>query len=82
MNYATIGKELLCVIATVCEFCSILLGSELQFTQITKTFLMLVTHLNDIYDGYHMSMNKVPLYTMWKAHAMSLQNLLKTFTSR
>ena len=29
MNYATIGKELTCVIATVCEFCSILLGAEL-----------------------------------------------------
>jgi hypothetical protein len=28
MNYATIDKELLCVIATLREFCSILLGTE------------------------------------------------------
>ena len=28
MNYATIDKELLCVIATLREFCSMLLGAE------------------------------------------------------
>ena len=30
MNYATIDKELLCVIVTVQEFCSMLLGAELH----------------------------------------------------
>jgi hypothetical protein len=30
MNYATIDKELLYVIATLCEFCSMLLGTELH----------------------------------------------------
>jgi hypothetical protein len=30
MNYATIDKELLCVIATLREFCSMLLGAELH----------------------------------------------------
>jgi hypothetical protein len=30
INYATIDKELLCVVATQCEFCSILLGAELH----------------------------------------------------
>jgi hypothetical protein len=29
MNYATIHKELCCVIATLCKFCSMLLGAEL-----------------------------------------------------
>jgi hypothetical protein len=30
MNYATTDKELLCVIATLHEFCSMLLGAELH----------------------------------------------------
>jgi hypothetical protein len=30
INYATIDKELLCVVATQCEFCSMLLGAELH----------------------------------------------------
>ncbi len=30
MNYATIDKELLCVVATLQEFCSMLLGAELH----------------------------------------------------
>jgi hypothetical protein len=29
MNYTTINKELLCVVATLCKFCSMLLGAEL-----------------------------------------------------
>jgi hypothetical protein len=30
INYATIDKELLCVIVTLCEFCLMLLGAELH----------------------------------------------------
>ena len=30
MSYATIDKELLCVVATLQEFCSMLLGAELH----------------------------------------------------
>ncbi len=30
MNHANIYRELLCVIATFCEFCSMLLGAELH----------------------------------------------------
>ena len=39
MNYATIHKELLCVIATLWEFCSMLLGTELQVHTDHKNFL-------------------------------------------
>ncbi len=35
-NYATIDKELLCAIATLREFQSMLLGAELQSTQTTR----------------------------------------------
>jgi hypothetical protein len=39
MNYATIDKELLCVIATLCEFCSMLLGAELHIHTDPKNIL-------------------------------------------
>ena len=39
MNYATIDKELLCVIATLCEFCSMLLGAELHIHTDHKNIL-------------------------------------------
>ena len=39
MNYATIDKELLCVIATLHEFCSMLLGAELHIHTDHKTIL-------------------------------------------
>ena len=71
MNYATIDKELLCVIATLHEFRSMLLGAELHIcTQITKTFSMLVIHLNDIYNGSHMLMSTALPYIMWKDRVM------------
>jgi hypothetical protein len=38
MNYATIDKELLCVIATLHKFCSMLIGAELP-TQTIKASL-------------------------------------------
>jgi hypothetical protein len=39
MNYATIDKELLCVIATLCEFCSMLPGTELHIHTDHKNIL-------------------------------------------
>ena len=38
-NYATIDKELLCVIATLQEFCSMLLGAELHIYTDRKNIL-------------------------------------------
>jgi hypothetical protein len=69
MNYATIDKELLCVIVTVNSVqCYLVLNSV--FTQITKTFSMLVIHLNNVCNGSHMLMNTVLPYIMWKDHVM------------
>jgi hypothetical protein len=48
MNYATIDKEFLCVIATLREFRSMLLGAELHIHTDHKTFSVLVIHLNNI----------------------------------
>ncbi len=39
MNYATFDKELLCVIATLHEFCSMLLGAELHIHTDCKNIL-------------------------------------------
>jgi hypothetical protein len=39
MNYATIDKEILCVIATLHEFCSMLLGAELHIHTDHKNIL-------------------------------------------
>jgi hypothetical protein len=50
MNYATIIKELLCVIATLHEFFQCYLVLNSIFTKIKKTFSMLVIHLKDVYN--------------------------------
>jgi hypothetical protein len=66
MNYTTIDKELICVIAILHELYPMLLGAELNIHKDHKKILMLVVHLNSIYNGSHMLMSTVLLYIMWK----------------
>jgi hypothetical protein len=70
MNYATIDKELLCVLATLCKFHSMLLGAELHVHSDHKTLPALVTHHSDVLAGSPMLMNMDRNHIMWKAHAM------------
>jgi hypothetical protein len=46
MNYATIDKKLLCVVATLHEFHSMLFGAELYIHTDHRNILKLVIHLN------------------------------------
>ena len=79
MNYATIDIELLCVIGTLWELCSMLLGAELHFHTDHKTFSILVTHHSNVFAGSPMLMNMGQNFTMWKAHAMLLRTLSQGF---
>jgi hypothetical protein len=72
MNYATIDKELLCVVEPLQEFRQIYLVLNFTFTQTRKTFSMLVTLHSDVIAGSPMLMNMGQNCTMWKAHAMLL----------
>ncbi len=52
MNYATIDKEFLCVIATLREFCSMLLGAELYVHTDHKSIpSALVTYHSNAFAG-------------------------------
>jgi hypothetical protein len=52
MNYATIDKELLCVIATLREFCSMLLGAEFHVHTDHKSIPSpLVTYHSNVFAG-------------------------------
>jgi hypothetical protein len=52
MNYATIDKELLCVIATLRKFCSMLHGAELHVHTDHKSIpSALVTHHSNVFAG-------------------------------
>jgi hypothetical protein len=64
MNYATIDKELLCAIATLCEFLPMLLAAELH---VHTDHTALVTHHSNVFARSDMLMNTDPNYIMWKA---------------
>jgi hypothetical protein len=52
MNYATFDKELLCVIAIICEFCSMMHGAELHVHTDHKSISSaLVTHHSNVFSG-------------------------------
>jgi hypothetical protein len=70
MNYTTIDKKHLCVIAILHEFSSMLLSAELHVTRTTKTFSVLVTLNSDFFAGFPIMMNMDQNYIMWKAHTM------------
>jgi hypothetical protein len=70
INHATIDKELLCVVATLRKFHSMLLVLNYMFTQTIKTSSALVTHCSDVFAESSMLMNMDQSYIMWKAHTM------------
>jgi hypothetical protein len=83
MIYATIDKELLCVVATLHEFCSMLFGADLHIHTDHRNIL----NVGDSSERrlrwiYRMSMNMAPHYIMWKDHSMSSQTpyQIKTYT--
>jgi hypothetical protein len=69
INYTTINKELLCVVATLHKLPSMLLGAELHVHIDHKSSSALVTHHSNILARSPMLMNMDRNYIMWKAHA-------------
>jgi hypothetical protein len=58
MNYATIDKELLCVIATLRKICSMLIGAELHVHTDPKNIpSALVTYHSNVFSGSLMLTN-------------------------
>jgi hypothetical protein len=64
MNYATIDKEPSVSLQHYVNSIQCYLVLNYIFTQITTTFSMLVTHLSNVYDGSHTSMNTALCYIM------------------
>jgi hypothetical protein len=70
MNYETINKELLYVIATLHKFRSMLLGAELHVHTDHKNILSIGDSSQQRLAGSHMLMNMDSNFIMWKAHTM------------
>jgi hypothetical protein len=69
MNYATIDKELLCVVATLRKFCSMLLGAELHINTDHKNML----NVGDSSEQYLQLISYIDEYSLlpyiiWKDH--------------
>ncbi len=79
MNYATIDKELLCIIATLREFHSMLFGADLHFHTDHQNILHVGDSSERHLHGFHMLMNMVLHCTMWMVHLMLLQTPSQDF---
>jgi hypothetical protein len=70
MNYMAINKELLCAVATLREFHSMLLGAELHVHTDHKNILSSGNSSQRRLCGISYVDEYGPEYIMWKAHAM------------
>jgi hypothetical protein len=70
MNYATIVKEILCIIATLCKFRSMLLGAELHVHTDHKNILSIGDSSQQCLCWISYVDEYGRNYIMWKAHAM------------
>ena len=82
MNYATIDKELLCVIATLRKFCSMLHGAELHVHTDQKSLSAMVTHHSNVFAGSLVDKYRCGRPTLLKAFAQLCELTLSGEESR
>jgi hypothetical protein len=70
INYATIDKQLFCVVATLRKFHSMLLGAELHVHTDHKNILSIGDSSQQRLCWISYADKYGPNYIMWKAHAM------------